>query len=611
MSKLKVNIKDKLNDFTQDSLFHFTFFCILIKSILFIGLIPVNTASHFDFLHAFYGVPPLLVYCSVIMLFLSFCFIFKNRARVWFLFFINLFITILLIGDLWYFRGFSSFLSLNLLKETSNLDNLSGSIFSMLHAVDFLFVIDIVFLLFIIIKNRKMYTKVRRNVFLFLFIFAVSSSYLGYAHYKIDVLNKGYENQMLFRVSWSPNQTVSNLTPLGYHIFDTYNFIKESKKYVLSSTEKNQIKSWISENKETIPDNNHKGIYKGKNLLVIQVESLENFVINQKVNGEEITPNINKLLKNSMYFDNFYEQVYNGTSSDADLMTNTSVFPTRSGSTFFRFPDNTYNSLPKILESYSYNTTAIHPDKGSYWNWMPALTSIGFNKCIDSSKLVDDENIGLGLSDASYLRQIEPIIAKQKQPFYTFFVTLTSHAPFDLPSKYRELNLPPTLNSSKLGGYFQSVHYTDKYLGKFLDTLDKDGILDNTVVVLYGDHCGIHKYYQDEVNKLKPSEDWWVDNHTKIPLIIYQKNSTSKTIHTIGGQIDTMPTICYLLGVDSDKYANTVIGRNLLNTNKDFAVLANRTYVGKETSEKEKDFEIKSIDISNSILQGNYFKEQK
>lgn len=604
-------IKDKLKDLGKDKLFHFVFACILIKCILFIGLIPVNTASHFDFSRAFYGVPPILVYFAFIMLFLCFAFIFKNRARLWFYFFMDLFITVFLIGDLWYFRGFSSFLSPHLLKETSNLDNLSGSVFSMLHGVDFLFIIDLVFLLFIIIRNRKMYTNVRRNVFLFLFTFAISVCYLGYAHYKIDVLHMGYENQMVFRTSWAPNQTVSNLTPLGYHIFDTYNFIKESKQYVLNSSEKSEIKSWLSKNKEVLSDNKYKGMYKGKNLLVIQVESLENFVINQKVNGQEITPNINKLLNHGMYFDNFYEQVYNGTSSDADLMTNTSVFPTRSGSTFFRFPYNTYNSLPKILKSYSYNTTAIHPDKGSYWNWMPALTSIGFSKCIDSSKLVDDENIGLGLSDASYLRQIEPIIAKQKQPFYTFFVTLTSHAPFDLPNKYRELDLSSTLNSSKLGGYFQSIHYTDKYLGKFLDTLDKDGILDNTVVVLYGDHCGVHKYYQDEVEKVKPSENWWINNNTKIPLIIYQKNSNPETIHTSGGQIDTMPTICYLLGVDPNKYANTTIGRNLLNTNKDFAVLANKQYVGKEVSQSEKDFEIKAIDISNNILKGNYFKEQK
>lgn len=606
-----VQIKDKLKDLKADIFFHFTFFCILIKSVLFIGLIPVDTASHFDFFHAFYSVPPVLIYCAFTTLFLSFAFLFKNRGRVWFYLIFDIIITTFFIGDLWYYRGFNSFLSPHLLKETSNLDNLSGSVFSMLHSVDFIFIIDIIFLLFIIIKTKKMYTKVRRNVFLFLFVFAISVSYLGYGHYKIDILKKGYENQMVFRSSWAPNQTVSNLTPIGYHLFDTYNYLKESKQYVLNEDEKKEIKTWFEEKQEVLPDNKYKSMFKGKNLIVIQVESLENFVINQKIDGQEITPNLNKLLKNSFYFDNFYEQVYNGTSSDADLMTNTSIFPTRSGSTFFRFPYNTYNSMPKILKNHSYSTTAIHPDKGSYWNWMPALTSIGFEKCIDSSHFKQDENIGLGLSDGSYLKQIEPIIAKEKQPFYTFFVTLTSHAPFDIPSKYRDLKLSSSLDNAKLGGYFQSINYTDKHLGKFLDSLDKDGILDNTVVVIYGDHCGIHKYYQDEVVKVKPSEDWWIDNHTKIPLIIYQKNSSGETIHTSGGQIDTMPTICYLLGMDTKEYANTSVGRNLLNTNKDFSVLANKKYIGKEVSEQEKLFEIQGIDISNTILKGNYFKEQK
>ncbi|MCO5386311.1 MAG: sulfatase-like hydrolase/transferase [Desulfosporosinus sp.] len=123
--------------------------------------------------------------------------------------------------------------------------------------------------------------------------------------------------------------------------------------------------------------------------------------------------------------------------------------------------------MPKILREDGYNTLAIHPDKGSYWNWMPALTAIGFEKTMDESRFNLDEKIGLGLSDGSYFRQLAPIISEQKQPFYNFMVTLTSHNPFDLPEQYRSLILSEEFDKSKLGGYFQSIRYTDEQLGIF------------------------------------------------------------------------------------------------------------------------------------------------
>ncbi len=98
-------------------------------------------------------------------------------------------------------------------------------------------------------------------------------------------------------------------------------------------------------------------------------------------------------------------------------MTNTSVFPVRKGSTFFRFPNSTYNSLPTILENHGYYTKAIHADKGSYWNWAPALTDIGFQQCIDAKSFKMDETIFLGLSDGSFFRQMKDTVIKQKTTF--------------------------------------------------------------------------------------------------------------------------------------------------------------------------------------------------
>lgn len=593
-------------------LWFYTVIALLVKSLLFLGFTNSIGNSSYSFKRIFWFAPPVLVYICFIALFLSFSFLFKNKFQSWYLIIFNIIISFLIIMDLWYYRAFGSFISMYLLKETANLNNLSDSIFSMIKPVDMLFAADIIPIIFImIIGRKKFYVDAKRSVLTFVLMFLISVSYICFDHYIVDVLHISELGRAeLFRVCWAPNQTMSNLSPIGYHIYDIYNFAQDSKPLVLTAQDKKDINSWFESKKENIPDNEYKGMFKGKNLMIIQVESLENFVIGQKINGQEITPNLNKLLGNSLYFPDYYEQVYNGTSSDADLMTNTSIYPVRRGSTFFRYPGNTYNSLPKLMQGMGYSTLAVHPDNASYWNWMPALKSIGFQRCIDASYFDQSETIGMGISDGSYLRQVEPLVEKQKQPFYMFLVTLTSHAPFNLPQQYRELKLDPALDKTKLGGYFQSMHYTDKQLGIFIDKLQKSGVLNNTVIALYGDHCGIHKFYQQEVDQIQPSQSWWLDNHHHIPLIIYQKNLKGKTVSTIGGEIDLMPTISYLMGIDESKYADTTMGRNLLKTNKNFAVLADGKYVGTAASSKEKNNSIQGLDIANKIIESNYFKNK-
>jgi phosphoglycerol transferase MdoB-like AlkP superfamily enzyme len=594
----------------KDGVFLFTTLALLTKSVLFLGLINNENATRFNLLKAFNSFsssPPMVVYVSFIVIILSFAFLFQGRTRFWFLVSCNTLLSALLVADLMYYRGFSSFITPYLLSQTTNLDNLLSSVVSMLRPVDLLFIVDLLVLVGIGLKFKSFYSKAQRNIYTLFILLTLSVSYIYYQHVQLDLNGKG--DSMLFRVAWCPNQTMSNLSPLGYHSYDIYNFYKNNKDNKLTPGENQEIKNWFGQNQEKLPTNEFKSIFKGQNLIMIQVESLENFVINQKVNGQEITPTLNKLLANSLYFSNFYEQVYNGSSADADLMANTSVYPVRTGATFFRFPDNTYNSLPKILRGMGYSTLAIHPDKGSYWNWMPALTSIGFEKTMDETHFNTDEKIGLGISDGSYFKQLAPIVASEKQPFYNFMVTLTSHNPFELPDQYRKLVLNEEFNKTKLGGYFQSINYTDEQIGSFLGTLDKSGVLDNTVVVIYGDHTGVHKYYNDEVKQVQPQENWWLDDSKRIPLIIYHKGMNGREIAITGGQIDTMPTVAYLMGIKEDSYQNTVFGRNLLNTKKDFAVLSNRLYMGKTANNDEIENQIKGIDIADLIIRKNYFKE--
>lgn len=606
---IRQSIKNSFYDIKINRIFWFTFFGIFAKTIFFLALISDDKANGVNPMKIFYSVPPFLVYFSFIISILSFSYIFKGRVQLWSFFISNLLITALYIGDIWYYRSNSSFLNFYMLQMISNLDNLGTSVLSMIRLVDVVFIIDLVFQVAISMRYMRHFKKIERNIAAFLALLILPIIYLTYAHYKIDKFNIGFQNQMIFKKSWCPNQTMFNLTPIGYHIFDLYTYYEESQVYKFSESENKEIALWFQSKKEALPDNKYKGILAGKNLLMIQWESLENFVVNEKVNNQEITPTLNRILSNSIYFDNFYEETYNGTSSDGELITQTSVFPVREGSTFFRYPYNIYkNSLPNIMKRLGYTTLASHPDKGSYWNWMPALKSVGFERCFDSSNYNADEIINLGISDRSYLKQFESKIKKLRVPFYAYTVTLTSHAPFIIPEADRELKLSEELSKSKLGGYFQSIRYTDKYVGQLLEDLDHSGVLDNTVVVIYGDHEGVHKFYDDEIKKVNLEGDWWKENSRRIPLIIYSKGLEGKKISIYGGQSDTLPTLAYLFDANKDEYENTAVGRNLLNTRKNYVVLSNRQYLGKESVPGEKGDMLKAIDLSDKLIRGNYFK---
>ena len=585
-------------------------FSIIFKGVFFQGFIENKNVYSFDFFVGYSSAIYFFKYYAAFAgIFLSFGLLFRGKGKWIYLLVIDLLLTLLFILDLWYFRGFMTVPSILVATQTANLDNMSGSILSMTSPMDIIFILDILLLFIYVVIFRKSFKNIKSNIKGFAVSFLLSIIYIAYVPFNINVLgNTDVKNSYLFS-NYDSTDTARYFSSIGYHLFDLYNVYKDLKPYELTAEEQQDITNFYDKKNENLPDNEYKGLFKDKNLLIIQLESLENFVIGQTVNGQEITPNLNKLLNNSIYFPKIYEQVNEGTSSDSDLMVNTSMLPLRKGSTFFRYPVRNYNSLPKLLGELGYESTAIHPDRGSFWNYAQGLKGIGFDNFIDYYSFNPDEIIGLGLSDETYFKQVIPMIEKMKQPFYTFSVTLTNHGPFDLPDKYKELNLTGELKDSILGNSFQTAHYTDKQIGMFLAELDKKGLLDNTVVAIEGDHTGVHKYYNDKVEELKNPESWWLDKEdSSVPLIIYQKNLQNSLKSDIaGGQIDIMPTLAYLMGVDESKYINTALGRNLLKTNKSFAVMTNRSVRG-TLSEEEKEFYINSLELSDKMIKSDYFE---
>ena len=165
----------------------------------------------------------------------------------------------------------------------------------------------------------------------------------------------------------------------------------------LNVTIKKDVDNWIEENKEDIEPNEYAGVFKGKNVLFLQIESLENFVINKKTNGKEITPFLNKLTREGLYFNNIYQQNNAGNSIDCDFLVNTSVYPLGGITiTALNYGEKVYsNSLPRILKSEGYETITTHAEENDSFNWNELHKNcFGVDKLWDITKYDYDETVG-------------------------------------------------------------------------------------------------------------------------------------------------------------------------------------------------------------------------
>jgi lipoteichoic acid synthase len=602
-------MKEKLKKIVLNNwLFILMVLILQAKSMLLLSMLRTTNSSSINFSTMYFGVPAIGAHLVIITLILSIMFLFKYKGKMWTALIIDAIITLLFMADIWYYRNNGTFLSIRHLLHPEIFNPIGKNLINF-RPVDLLFVIDFIvfFILFKFDKLRKYNDNSRLSLRILktVIVFSLSALIIFISHYIIDI--KGtIPGQSFLRLSWAPFQTFSDMSPLGYHGFDLKYFVGRNKE--LSDSDINDVQSWINNNKEDIPDNEYFGMLKGKNLIAIQVESLENFVINKKVYGQEITPTLNKLLSGSLYFDNIYEQNNSGTSSDCDLMVNTSIFPIRATSTFPTYPWTQYNSLQNILNNEGYTTISTHAELPGSWNWAEPHKSFGADKLWDINEFNIDEVIGPGLSDESYLKQIADKIKSENQPFYTFIATLTSHGPFEMPEDKKLLDLPKELDDNMLGGYFQSVRYADEAIKLFIDELEKNGQLDNTVIMIYGDHGGVHKFYEEEIKDAPLNENWWQENDKKIPFIIYNKDLKATTISKAGGQVDFLPTISYLLGVERSKFDNTSMGRVLVNTNRNATILNNGDIIGTPKDSNEENHLKDVFKIADDIIEGNYFK---
>lgn len=300
-------------------------------------------------------------------------------------------------------------------------------------------------------------------------------------------------------------------------------------------------------------ENAYTGLARGKNLLIIQVESLQDNFIGRDYHGQEITPNLNRLIEKSFYFHDYFELLGFGNSSDAEYVSLHSTFSNVKKGAYEDYKDTEAFGLPKIAKSKGYQTFSAHGNTGEFYHRRDRHPAIGFDYVYMGEDYIQDEMIGMGLSDESLFKQslerIEDL--HQKGKFMGFMITLTCHGPFDMPEKDMVFAVREDLKNTTFAKYLNAVYYTDRVLGDFLKELEDRGILQDTVVALYGDHHAFANVNKEDSLHLAEftGRPYDFDDMMRIPLIIHVPGYDQGLVReNIGSQVDFLPTICNIMG---------------------------------------------------------------
>ena len=594
----KLNTQKVKDFFLNNYIIIICIISVIIKQFMLLGTIG-HSSSGDKFSGLYINGELWMVQVALLMLLVVPVFLFKDKWKNYYMVFMNLVFSIYCIAELWVYRATNHFIDVRYILYPE-LFNVTNSTLNQFKEMDFLFLID-VFILIIMLalglgKSKKAKSSVKNAIIAIIAIFIVSAIGIAFG-------NKNNERFWEQQPIPATNMRVKGI--VGYKLNEAYDSLKKYN-HKADKSEISEVSEWLENNKENLPDNKYKGMFKGKNVIFLQIESLEEFVIGQQAYGQEITPNLNKMLNNSLYFSNIYQQNNLGSSIDCDFLVNTSVLPLGDVITDVEYSQNKYLSLPMILKEDGYTTALTHVEYNNAWNWAEAGKMYEYDNMWNMRDYDIDEYVGYGLSDESFYRQFKEKIKTLPQPFFTLSPTLSSHGPFEYEDKYKYLNLPEEVDENIMGKYLQGIHYADKQIGTFIDDLDKMGYLDNSIIVIYGDHAGVNKYYKDQLEGFDMEGDWWKVDELKVPLIIYSKDMQGEKFEVNGGLSDLYPTLCYLLDTTNKDYKNYTMGRNLLNTNRT-ATITPGGVKGIPSSEREQKHLEAAYDIGRKYILNNYY----
>lgn len=588
----------------------------------------------------YFAIKPILADLVVLFVITAFGYFLKPKNQFKYFIAWSVLLTAICIVNTVYYSNYLSFASVSLLKTATELGGYTDAVFeNILEPKDLIFIWQIFTLSFVHIqlRRKKYYDKVKEienGKIRFLNMCVISLITLGFFISMLTSVDISRLNKQ-----WNRSSIVMEFGIYVYQTNDLFSSVKTTVNEMFGYDEAYKtFREYYESNEQTADTNKYTDIFKDKNVLVIHGESLQGFTMNLKFNGEELTPNLNKLAKEGIYFSNFYAQESVGNSSDSEFTSLTSLLPSSSGTVFMNYFNRDYETILKLLKNEGYYTFSMHANNGSAWNRNVTYKYLGYDDFYYYTKDYEiDDVIGLGLSDKSFFRQsVEKIkeIDSNNNNWYGTLVMLTNHTPFSDIVEFSDYSVDyktkqpnpetgeeeevviPWLEDTRIGNYLKSVHYADEAIGELIQELEDAGLLDDTIIVLYGDHdCKLKK---SEFNKLYESEYYesvlidptdtvgYIDEFTyeinrSVPFIIWSKDKVnskySKEVSEVMGMIDVMPTLANMLGVEP-KYA---LGNDMFSVENNVVVFPSGNWMTNKLYYNSSKGEFRQLDLDSSI----------
>lgn len=600
-------------------------------------------------------------------------YLFKPKNRFPYYMTMNIFLTAICMINSVYYTFYTSFASVSMLSLTQYIGDVGDAVVeNVLQIKDLVYIFSPITLIIVNLKlkkknyykrfelkadRRKKTLKTLSFSGILLIIFLISLSPLDYSRF-YKQWNKEYIVMKFGIYIYQGEDLVVSLQP---KINSMFGYNRAEKEFT----------DYFKDRNEYTGTNEYTNIFEGKNVILIHGESMMRNAMDLSFNGIEVTPTLNRLAKQGMFFSNFYSQVSVGTSSDSELTYNTSLMPTKSGTAFVSYSDRTYISTPKLLKEKGYYTFSMHANNADFWNRRAMHKSLGYDRFYSKTdyKVTKDNTIGLGLSDKEFFKQSVAKIKKineQHDKWYGLTIMLSNHTPFSDVEKYGDYSVDiketvtkedgtteevtyPYMEGTKLGNYFKSLHYADSALGEFIDELDSEGLLDNTIIVLYGDHDArlpradynklynynmeTHEFLSEDDPNYKEYDSFQYEIGRRVPFIIWSKDmegtKLNQEVTNVMGMYDVMPTLGNMLGFNN-KYAlghdifnikdnnivvfpngNWVTNKMYYNSQKEAYLSLSDEPITEEEITKNSEYANKLLDVSNDIIVFDLLNENK
>lgn len=494
---------------------------------------------------------------------------------------IYLLLFIWLISNSIYYREFTDFVTVNTMLASSKVSaGLGAAALELFRPWDVIYILDFPILAFFFFKkwirmDNRPFNKRASFAVTSLSAMLFSANLFLAEIDRPELLTRGFSNYYVVRALGLP-------AFLGYSANQTYAANKERSK--ASEADLKPVEEYIQQHYAK-PNPEYFGMAKGRNVIYIHLESFQQFLIDYKLKVDdkeyEVTPFLNSLYhsKETFAFSNVFNQVKAGKTSDAETMIETGLFGLNQGSFMVNYGGtNTQQAAPFILSKNGYNSSAVfHGNAGSFWNRNTAYKQWGYNYFFDASyftKQNSSNSFQYGLNDKYMLKDSIKYLERLQQPFYTKFITVSNHYPYTTSLSGDDLGFPLAKTQDEtINGYFATANYLDSSIKAFFDYLKESGLYKNSIIILYGDHYGISNSRNPALAPLlgKNSETWSsYDNAMlqRVPyMVVIPGMDKGGIIDTYGGEIDMLPTLEHLLGIESNKFLQ--VGQDMLSPDHD------------------------------------------